>query len=145
MITAIFVFFVAIFVGMLFLLALMRFFFRRKNNAPTNFAETSANYDSEYVPSQTSLFDSDDAAIYTADSVLENQNHEHHAAHQTAHDSSHQTDNSYSHESHGASAAPADTSFTESGSSSYDSGSSSDSSSSDSGSSDSGGSSSSSD
>ena len=129
MIIAILVFFVAIFVGILFLLALMRFFFRRKNNSPKNFTETPANYGGEYVPSQTSLFDSDHntAAIYMADSVMDNQNHEHHATHQTAHDSLHQTDNSYSHESHGASAAsatPVDTSYTESSFSSSDSGSS---------------------
>ena len=147
---AILVFFIAIFGGVLFLLALVWFIFRRIRNSRSgnrNFS-SSSNYGSDYdAAHHRNITNSDDdAAIYAGSSLLANQESEKPIVTETARDSAQQSDNSYSHESHGASAAPAETNYTESSysSSSYDSGSSSSSDSSSS-SSDSGSSSSSSD
>ncbi len=127
---AILIFFIAIFGGVLFLLALIWFVFRRIRNsrsANRNFSGSS-NYGSGYVPTHCNSRDSDDdsGAIYADNSTVENQNSEEAVVTETAHDSPHQSDNtSSSHESRYASSAPAETNYTENSYSSYDSGSSS--------------------
>lgn len=131
---AILVFFIAIFGGLLFLIGLIWFVFRRvKGSRPQN-RNFSGNPNFANNPGHTrhrasALHDSD--AGYMAGSMFANQpadqrDWENSGA--TAQDSSTPTDNSYSHESHGAAAAPAETSdysSFDSGSSSYDSSSSS--------------------
>jgi hypothetical protein len=143
---AILVFFIAIFGGVLFLLGLIWFIFRRvrkSRSGSRNFSGNS-NYGSDYNGAHQNFMDSDDStAIYAGSSLITNQEPVSAVVvTETAHDSPYQSDNTYSHESHGASAAPMETSYTESSYSSSDSSSSSDSGSS---SSDSGSSSSSSD
>ncbi len=148
---AILVFFLAIFGGVLFLLALVWFIFRRvegSRSSNRNFAG-GASY-GEHSGTRHDSIDSDDnndAALFAGSALFanqdsENQNPENQVHTEIAQDAATQSENTYSHESHGSGAAPAEPSY-----SSYDSGSSYDSSSSsDSGSSssDSGGSSSSS-
>lgn len=127
------IFFIAIFGGILFLLGLVWFVFRRiRNSRSANRSFSgSSNYVSNDNPAHRNFTESE--MIYAANLQFANQNSESAIATETAHDSPPQSDNSYSHESHGASAVPAETSSIESNYSSYDS--SSDSSSSDSGSS----------
>ncbi|HEY0458681.1 MAG TPA: hypothetical protein VGC97_05970 [Pyrinomonadaceae bacterium] len=144
------VFFIAIFGGVLFLLGLIWFIFRRVRNSRGRNFSGNPNYTNSTTSTPTNFIDVDDdtGAMYAGSSLFDNQSSENRVVTETASDSPQPSDNSYSHESHSASAAPVETSYTESSYSSYDSGSSSDSSSSsDSGSSssDSGSSSSSSD
>jgi len=143
---AILIFFFAIFGGVLFLLSLVWFIFRRikKTRVESRNFSGSSNYASGYNATHQHFTDSvdDSAAIYAGSSLIANNEPVSAVVTETAHDSPQQSDNSYSHESHGASAAPLETGYTESSYSSYDSSSSSDSGSS---SSDSGSSSSSSD
>ena len=148
---AILVFFIAIFGGVLFLLGLIWFIFRRirkSGAASQNFSGGSPNYCGAHHSPPRSFTDSgnETGAVYAGSSLFANQEAENAAGWETANDNPPPNGNAYSHESRGASAAPFETSYTESGYSSYDSGSSSGSSSdSGSSSSDSGGSSSSSD
>jgi hypothetical protein len=135
---AILVFFIAIFGGVLFLLGLIWFIFRRVRRSRSSGKNFSlpANLPTGYEPAHRKVTDSgndsDDnsAAFYAGSSVLANQSSENTgqvenpAQTETAYDSPHESDNSYSHESHGAAAEP---NYTESSSSSYDSGSGSDS------------------
>jgi hypothetical protein len=132
---AILVFFIAIFGGVLFLLGLIWFIFRRVRKSRSNSRNFSgsSNYGSDYHAAHQHFTDSNDnsAAIYAGSSMVANQEPVSAVVTETAHDGPYQSDNTYSHESHGASAAPAETSYTESSysssdsSSSYDSGSSS--------------------
>ena len=147
---AILVFFLAIFGGVLFLLALIWFIFRRVRNAgsPNRKFSGSANYAGGAAVSDEIDSDYETDAVDTNYSTLTNQEPDIQIASATAADSAAQSDNTYSHADGGASAAPVETSYTESRYSSYESSTSYDSSSSsDSGSSssDSGSSSSSSD
>lgn len=126
---AILVFFIAIFGGVLFLLGLIWFVFRRIRNSRSenrNFTGSS-NYGSSYVPTQSNYISSDDdsGVIYADNSTVENRDSEKEAVTETAQESAQQSDNTYSHESCDAFSAPAETSYTESSYSSYDSGSSS--------------------
>jgi hypothetical protein len=150
---AILVFFVAIFGGVLFLLALIYLIFRRvrkSRSSNRNFSSGStqannyvaSNTNDDYINSPAYVASTE---IYNDNSAIENQTNESSVSHGTAHDSPHHSENVHAHTNHSDySAPPADTSYSDSSSTSYDSGSSS---SSDSGSSssDSGSSSSSSD
>jgi hypothetical protein len=126
---AILVFFIAIFGGILFLLALAWFIFRRirrSRAANRNFSSRGSNYAGIDDSAHHNLTDDDDsAAIYAGSSLFANQEPEKSGLTETAQDSPNQSGSAYSHESHGASAAPIDSSsYTESSYSSYDSGSS---------------------
>lgn len=139
---AILVFFLAIFSGVLFLLALIWFLFRRFRNRRSsnrNFSSTS-NYCNSYVSAgnDENYINSDDASagISTDNSTFEDQTREGSAAEAAAQDTPHPSENVHSHAGHSEySAAPAETSYGDSSSSGSDFGSSSDSGSSDSGSS----------
>jgi len=139
---AILVFFLAIFGGVLFLLALIWFVFRRiRNRRPMNrnFASGDPNYGNQYASSEPDddYTDSDDtsAAVYTDNTAFENPSDECSASEGTAHDNPHRSEHFHSHSDHAEySAGPPDTSYSDNSASS-DAGSSSESgSSSDSGS-----------
>lgn len=146
---AILVFFLAIFGGVLFLLGIIWFFARRARNKVSAHRQFSGGASYASGTAEADEMDSgiDDDAVFTDFSTFSSQESENQTVEANAGDSAIQADNTYSHASAEASAAPVETSYTESSfssyesSSSYDSGSSYDSSSSsssDSGSSDSG-------
>ncbi len=137
---AILVFFLAIFGGALFLAALIWFLFRRfrkPRSSNRNFSSGS-NDGNIYVSSvdndNFTGLNAGSAGIYSDNSTFENQRNESSASAETAHDSPQTGGNVHSHTSHSEhSAAPADSSYSDSSSSGGDSGSDSGSSSSDGG------------
>ncbi len=120
---AILVFFLAIFGGVLFLLALVWFIFRRvrKSRAASRNLSGSSN-DGGGAASDNYLESDDDAdAIYAGGALLANEDAEDRTVRETVQENLPQSENIYSQESSGASAAPAESSYTETSYSSYDS------------------------
>src|SRR5215213_10104548 len=108
------VFFIAIFGGILFLLGLVWFIFRRikkSRSSSRNFAGGSTNYAGGHHQPHQSFTDSDDdaGAIYAGNSLFANQEPESAPVTETAHDSPFQSGDSSAHESRGEYGAPADT------------------------------------
>ena len=126
---AILVFFIAIGGGVLFLLGLLWFIFRRiRKSRPgrRNFAGGSTNHGGEYHQPQENLtdFDDDSGAIYVGGALSENQESENLSVSETAQDSPQQSGGAERHANRGEFGAPAETSYSESSYSSSDSGSS---------------------
>src|SRR5688500_10303954 len=120
---AILAFFLAIFGGVLFLLALVWFIFRRVRGSRTPSRKFSggATYGNRAGTRHDSMdfdHDHDAVAFYAGSSLLANQDPENQVYTETARDAATQSVNVYSHESYGTSAAPAEPSY-----SSYDAGS----------------------